>query len=428
MGLSSIADFFSGRRQGRIRIRRGFDIAVAGAPVQQIFDGPEISEVGIHADDYPGMRIDMRVGTGDHVALGDVLFADRRRPEIAVTAPGAGIVTEVIERDWRSGNRACVIRLDGNAEKHFDVPGMPDRASAQAVLLESGLWNCLTERPFGRIPDPGSVPAAIFVTAIDTNPLAADPRAVLEDAGNGLDAGLAVLRLLTDGPVHLCQGPGPHLGEDAVIFDGPHPAGLPGTHIHYLHPAGSQTPVWHLDYQDVLAIGHLFTHGRLSVARVVALAGSGVRAPRLLRTRAGAHLGQLTRDQLVDGDLRIVSGSLLTGRQGDYLGRRHLQVSVLFEGWDRRHSRALLSYKSTDQNGVAGPVIPTASLDRALAPDIPAVPLARALMAGDGEMAQRLGCLDLVEDDVALMAFACPGKSDYGAALRAILAAVEANR
>jgi len=427
VALSSIIDFIGKRRGGKIKIRRGFDIAVVGTPSQQIFDGPEISEVGLLATDYPGVHIDMRVGAGDRVALGDVVFADRRRPAIKITAPGGGIVTEVIARDWRSGAHACVIRLDGDAAKEFDVSGVAsDRVRAQALLLDSGLWSGLTERPFGRIPDPGTVPAAIFVTAVDTHPLAADPQVVISAARDAFDVGLGVLRTLTDGPVHLCQGPGPKLTPDAVIFDGPHPAGLPGTHIHHLHGTGS--PVWHLDYQDTVAIGRLFTTGTLPVERVVALAGPGVRAPRLLRTRVGASLDELTRDQLVDGDLRIISGSVLAGRQDRYLGRHHLQVSVLFEGWDRRHQRSWLSRRSTDQNGAAGPVIPTAAMDRALGPDIPAVPLARALMAGDGETARRLGCLELVEDDVALMAFACPGKSDYGAALRAILNVAEANQ
>lgn len=427
MALSSIIDFIAKRHSGTIKFQRGFPLSVAGVPSQQIFDGPEISEVGVLATDYPGLHIDMAVQVGDRVRLGDVLFTDRRRPAIQITAPGAGTVAAIIPRDWRSAPHACVIRLDGDAAKTFDVPGgAPDRAGAQALLLESGLWSVLTERPFGRIPDPGAVPAAIFVTAVDTYPLAADPHVVIATARAAFDRGLDVLRTLTDGPVHLCQGPGPKLTPDAVVFDGFHPAGLPGTHIHYLHR--TDAPVWHLDCQDTVAIGRLFATGTVSADRVIALAGPGVRVPRLLQSRAGASVEELTRDQLTNGDLRVISGSVLTGRQERYLGRHHLQVSVLFEGWDRHHYRSWMSRKSTDQHGAAGPIIPTALMDRALGPDIPAVPLARALMAGDGETARRLGCLELVEDDVALLAFACPGKSDYGAALRAILNAAEASQ
>ena len=417
------------RKPGRIRINGGLNIAIAGAPKQQVSDGPEIATVALMVGDSPGVRPRMEVSLGDRVVAGDVLFADRRHPAMAFTAPGAGVVTSVTGRESPVSAQRVEIRLDGDAARRFDPPGAePAGDDVRALLLESGLWPALRARPFGTIADPGANPDAVFVTAIDTFPLAADPRVVIAAHEDDFHKGLEMVKRLTDGPLFVCQGPGPDLAEGAVTFAGRHPAGLAGTHIHHLHPARVGGIVWHLDYQDTIAIGHLFNEGRLWTGRIIALAGPGVREPRLVRTRLGANLEELTAGELLDSDMRVISGSVLSGRKQPFLGSRHLQVSVINEGWDAPNMPFPPQAVSTELNGTPGPLIPLADFEKAMAMDILPVPLLRALGVGDRAMAERLGCVELVEEDVALLSYLCPGKGDYGALLRAILDDMEADR
>jgi Na+-transporting NADH:ubiquinone oxidoreductase subunit A len=329
-----------------IRIVKGLDIPIAGAPEQVITDGARVTSVALLGNDYVGLRPAMRVKEGDRVKLGQPLFADRRHPEVVFTSPAAGVVSE-INRGARRALLSVVVGVTGDEAEVF--PSWPDerltalrRDQVTEALLASGLWTALRTRPYGKLPDPRSTPRAIFVTALDTNPLAARPEVVISQCPRDFANGLTVVAHLTDGPVYVCQAPYVDLptGESERIsvaaFSGPHPSGLVGTHIHFLDPVGARRTVWHLAYQDVIAIGKLFAQGRLWTERIVALAGPVVKWPRLIRTRLGADTDELTRGELTDADCRVISGSVLSGRRAQrpehYLGRFHQQVSVIAEG------------------------------------------------------------------------------------------------
>jgi Na+-transporting NADH:ubiquinone oxidoreductase subunit A len=416
------------RDKTHFRIRRGLDVAISGAPRQEVQGDTRITTVALMARDYPGVRPAMKVAVGDRVAAGEVLFVDRRRPRIAFTAPAAGIVETVIGRAPGGPEQFLEIRLEGDGARTFDAPGVePTGDSARALLLESGMWPAFRARPFGHIPDPDARPDAILVTAMESDPLAVDAALVIADHRDEFAAGLKVLGQLTDGPVHVCQAPGPPLAPGAVTFAGRHPAGLPGTHIHELCPVGDGRSVWHLNYQDAMAIGRLFEAGETRTERIVALAGPGVRDPRLCRVPLGASLAELTSGELFDADMRVISGSVLSGRKAPYLGRHHLQVSVIAEGWDAPKPSFPPRVASTALNGRPGPLVPLASFERVMALDIPPVPLLRALLVGDRDAAHRLGCLELVEEDLALASYVCPGRRDYGTLLRAVLDDIEAD-
>ncbi len=433
-----------------IRIVKGLDLPIAGAPEQVIEDGPAVSSVALLGGDYSGVHFTLRVEEGDTVRLGQALFADRRRPEIVFTAPGAGVVRR-INRGARRALLSVVVELSGEDGQAFDtvardaLPGL-DRARAVEMLLASGLWTAIRTRPYGNIADPTAAPSSIFVTAMDTDPLAPDADVVIPAAREAFADGLAVIARLTDGPVFVCHAPGTPMPDVAaenvsgVAFSGPHPAGLVGTHIHYLDPVAAGKTVWHLGYQDVIAIGRLFVTGRLAVERVVSLAGPGVVRPRLVRTRLGASLGDLTRDGLHDFPCRVISGSVLSGRHARgaeaFLGRFHHQVAALGDG---PSNKAFTTYSlaasgaarrkkfpfTTDPHGRAAPLLPLGGLERVMPLDILPTQLVRALMVGDTATAQALGCLELVEEDLALCSFVCPSKQDYGALLRTCLERVE---
>lgn len=442
-----------------MKITRGLDIPIDGEPQQAVSDGAEVTSVALLGADYPDVSPAMRVSEGDRVQLGQPLFADRRHGSILFTAPGSGVVT-AINRGARRALLSVVVRLDSDDERTFpswprsELKDLP-RDQVAAALLESGLWPALRARPFGRIADPQTAPRSIFVTAVDSNPLAAQPEPVIAEEAQAFADGLTVLARLTDGPVYLCKPPGADLplGDSgktvAEDFAGPHPSGLPGTHIHFLDPVDSRRMVWHLGYQDVIAFGTLFATGRLRTARIVSLAGPGVMRPRLVRTRLGADLGELTRGELRDGPMRVISGSVLSGREArapeHYLGRRHNQVSVLPEarpasrapwlgGRDAYSHYGLWAQAmrvwrrfpfTTAMHGRPSAMVPFGRFDRVMPLDILPAPLLRALLVGDTDMAQALGCLELDEEDLALCSFLCPSKIDYGALLREALRTIE---
>jgi Na+-transporting NADH:ubiquinone oxidoreductase subunit A len=420
----------------RFKIRKGLDIPIPGAPEQAVAEGPRVASVALLGADTRGVRPDLLVGEGDRVRLGQTLFTDRKRPQIRFSAPAGGVVTAV-NRGKRRALISIVIQRDEAEEERETTPAEPrdrlavlGRDAVAERLLASGLWAAFRTRPYGKVPDPDGVPHSIFVTAMDSNPLAARAEVVIPAYAEDFADGLAVLAQLTPGPVFLCIDAGAEipLGDPDKVkvarFAGPHPAGLAGTHIHFLDPVGAGKTVWHLGYQDVIAIGRLFTTGRLWVERIVAVAGPMVRRPRLIRTRLGANLEDLVDGELREGECRVVSGSLLSGRRaaGDdaYLGRYDTQVSVLAEA-----GRGEAPRPSTALNGEPTAMVPLGGFERVMPLDILPTQLLRALLIGDIDMARALGCLELDEEDLALCSYLCPSKIDYGPLLRACLAQIE---
>ena len=265
---------------------------------------------------------------------------------------------------------------------------------------------------------------------METEPLAADAAIVLEPHQSQFRRGVAALTMLTEGPVFVCRAPGADLVEPderirVATFAGPHPAGLPGTHIHHLMPASAGRSVWHIGYQDAVAIGYLLETGNLWTERTVVLAGPGIRRPGLVRTRLGAGLDDLAAGETIDGAVRLVSGSVLSGRYSTHLGRYHTQVTVLPRGLPVEPRSLLGAALGWARRADPGAMIPLAALDAVMPLDILPVPLMRALGIGDIETAERLGCLELVEEDVALLSHLCPGQADYGALLRETLNELE---
>lgn len=443
-----------------IKITKGLNLPIAGMPSQQISSNTAVKRVALLGEEYIGMRPSMAVREGDRVQKGQLLFEDKRNSGVRFTAPASGTIS-AIHRGERRVLQSVVIDVDGDDAVHFPRYELADlaaltREAVQQQLMESGMWTAFRTRPFSKIPAPASVPAAIFVTAIDTNPLAADPQPIILAQREAFDAGLTLLTRLTDGKVHVCQASGGKLGGHPVgqvtfnQFAGPHPAGLVGTHIHFLEPVSLKKQVWHLNYQDVIAVGKLFLEGELSSERIVALGGPQVKEPRLLKTCSGASLDELLADELLDDENRVISGSVLSGTHAQgphaFLGRFHLQISVVKEGREKElfgwvmpgkdkfsitrttlghfMKRKLFNF-STDTNGGERAMVPIGNYERVMPLDILPTMLLRDLLAGDTDSAQALGCLELDEEDLALCTYVCPGKYEYGPALRSVLTQIE---
>jgi len=444
-----------------ITIKKGLDLPIAGAPSALIENGPVIRSVAVIGPDYVGMKPTLVVDVGDIVKKGQLLFSDKKTEGVIYTAPAAGKVTE-INRGAKRAFQSLVIEVQGSDEETFasysdDALGNLTREQVEENLLQSGLWNSLRTRPYSRVPAPGSTPHSIFVTAIDTNPLAPPPEVVLSEEPRAFTQGLQVLRTLTAGRLYLCKAPGTNLPGcelDYVTveeFGGPHPAGLAGTHIHFLDPVSEKKTVWTINYQDVIAIGKLFTTGKLYSERVISIAGPVVKNPKLVRTVLGASLQDLTEGNLEEGENRLISGSALSGRTAKgpfaYLGRYALQVTVLKEGTHRdflgwmgpgfeKFSVVPVFVSSwlgpgkkfsftTSTEGSKRAMIPIGTYEKVMPLDILPTFLLRALITDDTEQAKELGCLELDEEDLSLCTFVCPGKYNYGSMLRDSLTKIE---
>ena len=446
----------------RLKINKGLDIPLAGTPQQNIVPGNKVSSVALVGPDIIDLKPRLQVKEGERVRLGQALFHDKQNPQVKFTSPGCGTVS-AINRGERRVLQSVVITLDGDDEETFeaytrdDLPGI-DRQAVRENLLSAGLWTAFRTRPFSKIPVAGATPRAIFVTATDTNPAAADPAVIINADKQAFADGMQIVSALTDGPVYLCTSPesGINCPESTQFrhaeFSGPHPAGLVGTHIHLLEPVSEKKSVWHLGYQDVIAIGKLFVNGRLAVDRVVALGGPLARQPRLLRTRMGASTADLLRDELDGTRVRVISGSVLAGHRAAgwaaYLGRYHNQVTALQEGSPREFlawmrpginkfslQRAYVGHllrrrhfdMSTTQNGSPRAMVSIGSFERVMPLDILPTPLLKALLVDDTDAAKDLGCLELDEEDLALCSFVCNGKYEYGPYLRRNLHEIEVN-
>lgn len=444
----------------RFEIGRGLDIPLEGVPSAQL-DVKEVARVAIVADDYVGMRPTLLVSEGDTVQLGQPLFSDKKTEGVLFTAPASGRVAS-INRAAKRRFVSLIIDKQGEQEsrefRSYDPGqlGSVPRAEVVAQLVDSGLWTSLRTRPFSKVPSPAEVPQAIFVNAMDTNPLAADPARIVADHIEHFKSGLEILTRLTEGSVFVCRAPNSQVpgeslpGVQVAEFDGPHPAGLVGTHMHFLRPATTGRVNWYVNYQDTIAIGQLFLSGRLDPTRIISLGGPAVKNPRLLQTQLGASLDDLVAGELVEGSQRIVSGSVLCGRGKaelmGYLGRYHLQVSCLPEG----HQRELFGWQmpgfdkfsvtrlfasavkprkryslTTSTGGSERAMVPVGTYEKVMPLDLVPTLLLRSLISRDTITAQQLGCLELDEEDLSLCTFVCPGKYEFGEILRDNLLKIE---
>jgi Na+-transporting NADH:ubiquinone oxidoreductase subunit A len=444
----------------KIEIKKGLDLPITGQPKQEIDEGRRPGKVAVVGTDYVGMKPKFAVSIGDSVKLGELLFTDKKTPSIRYTSPGSGKVIE-INRGEKRMLLSVVIALEGSDEITFnsysehELPSL-DRKKVVDLLLESGLWTSLRTRPFSMVANPEATPHSLFISVMDTNPLAPSVSKIIKGKEKYFTNGLIVLSKLTDGKLYLCKAPGESVPQPQLEsmllaeFSGPHPAGNAGTHIHFLDPVSRNKQVWYINAQDVVDMVILFTTGKLNVERIISLAGPSVRNPRLIKTRIGASVEDITSGELKEGEHRMIAGSVFSGHTAQkamgYLGRYHQQISVIPEGRKREFlgwltpglnlysvkmimlSRLFPNKKfdfATSTHGDHRAIVPVGAYEKVMPLDIMATYLLRALAVDDVEEAEKLGCLELDEEDLALCTFVCPSKIDHGYELRRNLTVIE---
>ena len=439
-------------------LKRGLDIPILGIPEQKIYDGNNPETLAVLGPDYNGLKPKMLVSVGDKVVRGTPLFCHKDNTDVLYVSPCKGHV-ESINRGEKRALLSVVISVDSLTHKGMNIVKLNSQIDdntefVRKCLYESGLWTSFLTRPYSKVPQAGSVPTSIFITAMDTEPLCPDADLIINQDLKAFEEGVKKISTLTEGEVFICKKNDSNINLKnfkTYNFDGPHPAGLAGTHIHFLDPPNGNKMVWSVSYQDVIAIGKLFLSGHIDIEKTISLAGPLAKNPRLVKTVMGASLFDLLKGEFINNTAcRIISGSVLSGFHADghlsFLGRYSRQVTLIEEdkeklllGWINPQPNKFsvmpvlasafgffkLFNLTSNLNGGRRAMVPTGVFETLMPQDYLPTQLLRSLIVMDTDVAQSLGTLELDEEDLALCTFACPAKYEYGSALRDSLVKIE---
>jgi len=443
------------RNMANYRLRKGYDIRIEGQAEKILETAPFPAAVGLYASDFYGMAPKALVDGGERVKVGTPLWHDRRRESLVVASPVSGTVTEV-RRGARRALEAVIVRTDGKQQAAKSAPppkrtGPSNRKEIISALCASGLFPLIRQRPFGTVANPLAEPRDIFVTAMDTSPLAPDQELILRGREREFRRGIEVLAALTTGKVHICTAGGMELDSHTSgleniehhQFTGPHPAGNAGVHIHHVAPIkGVDDVVWHCTAQGAILLGRYFITNIPSFEVTVAVAGSAAADRRHVRTLIGAEISSFARPNDSSSPVRYISGNVLTGRNAGadgFLGFSDSLVSLIpeargkkFLGWlalgfslesvsasfiSRFLPRRRFSIDS-NRNGSVRAFVATGIYERLLPMDILPSFLLKSILAGDIEEMEKLGILEVTPEDFALCEYACPSKTDIQRIIR----------
>jgi len=358
-----------------------------------------------------------------------------------------------VERGDRRKMLEVVVERRGNEYLDFGKadPSLLSGDQVKEKIMSSGLWPVIRQRPYHIIANPSGVPKSIFVSGFDTSPLAPDTGFIMNNTdGNLLKTGFRALSKLTSGKVNLVLNGREEQssvltemeGVELSFFSGPHPAGNVGVHIHHLDPLNKGEVVWFVNLQDVAAIGRLFTEGVYKTERIVVLTGSEVIKPQYYRMLSGSSISSLVTGNVRTGNLRYISGNVLTGSQiseDGYLGYYDSQITVIpegnyfeFFGWaapgtgkfsfSKTFLSTLLPKKEytldTNLHGGERAFVMTGQYERVIPMDIYSMQLLKAMLAGDIDLMENLGIYEVAEEDFALCEYICPSKIEIQSIVR----------
>ncbi len=437
-----------------ITLRKGLDINLKGKAEAQLTVAPLASEYAVSPLDFEGVTPKLLVKVGDKVKAGSPLFFNKYNERIIFTSPVSGTVAAVNRGEKR---KVLSVTVTPDATQQYEEFAKLDLKSASRdqiveMLLKAGLWPMIQQRPYGIIANPDDQPKAIFISAFDSSPLAPDYNFALKGEEKNLEAGLALLKKLTTGKVHLsmrakAEGLFASLKNvEAHTFAGKHPVGNVGVQIHHIDPMNRGEVAWTVNIADVAVLGRLVNEGRVDMSKVVAVTGSEIEKPAYLRVIAGAKMDSLLKGNVkaqAEGDsVRVISGNVLTGVKSamdGFLSFYAHQVTVIPEGdkyelfgWMMPRfkkfsvSRAYFSWLcpkkeyrlDTNLNGGERPFVVTGLYEKYLPMDIYPMYLLKACLAGDIEKMENLGIYEVVEEDFALCEFVDPSKIDIQQIIR----------
>jgi Na+-transporting NADH:ubiquinone oxidoreductase subunit A len=435
----------------QIKLRKGLNIRMVGKADNILIPEERPGRYGIKPTDFPGLVPKMVVKPGDQVKAGSPLFYDKHRPDIMFTSPVSGTVKDVIRGEKR---KILEVLVDAEGDDYVDFGkadiGSLKREAVKEKILASGLWPTIRQRPYHRIADPADTPKAIFITGFNSAPLAADLDFIADQMPVDMyETGIKVLSSLTDGKVHLSLSVNSASnilkntgGVEIHYFDGPHPAGNIGVQINHIDPVSKGESVWYVNLQDIVTLGRLFAEGRHIPERIVAFAGPEVKKPRYHRTRTGADISTIAKDNVAGSNVRIISGDVLTGTKihpEGYLGFYDTTITVIAEGnyyeffgWITpglnkfSFSRTFLTWMmpwkkyrlDTNMHGGVRAFVVTGQYEKVLPMDIYPMHLLKSILAEDIDRMEQLGIYEVAEEDFALCEFICPSKIEIQSIIR----------
>ncbi len=434
------------------KLSRGYDIKLLGKAQDSFLDVAKPTLYALKPTDVHGIGPipKLTVEIGSEVLAGDPLFFDKANPDVQFCSPVSGEVVEV-RRGARRAITEVVILADSVTEfRKHDIPSTESASREDLVkaMCEAGVWPLIKQRPFNVLADPNAVPRDIFISCMDTAPLAPDQNKVIEGREAAFQKGLDVLGRLTDGDVHLGVGPDSAdvytkaSGVKVHAFSGPHPAGNVGVQIHHIKAINKGETVWTLGPQDVAIIGKLFTDGVFDAERVVAVVGDELNTTGYWKTRAGASIAPVLASNIKHDNVRSISGDVLSGTRvahDGFLGLYDDQITVVEEGnkmemfgWllpqykRPSRSRTFLSFLrpnkeyhvNTNNHGDERAYVVTGQYDAVVPMDILPVFLVKSILYQDFEQMEGLGIYEVVEEDLALCEFVCTSKQPVQQILR----------
>lgn len=457
----TVSEFFSKKAPthavdgaGFFSFKKGHDLKLAGSPQGDITT-VHTNRYAIRPTDFNGISPipKVLVEVGDEVKAGDVIFFDKKRPEIMYASPVSGEIVD-IKRGAKRAIAEIIILADKEITyKTFDVPNLDsvDRKELVEFLVGSGVWPMLNQRPFDIVADINEAPRDIFISTFDSAPLALDTSLVIDGNEAAFQKGCDVLAALTEGSVYLGldgRGEAPSKGFTGVegvkknYFDGKHPVGNVGVQIHHVAPIKGADKVWTVGVQEVIIIGKLFLEGKFDASRLVAIVGSQVTNPGIVKTYQGANVGDLMNNNLGKEKNRIIAGNVYTGKEtstDDFLGFSDNQITVIKEGDEYEAFGWLLPITprpsisgtfpnflfpdfefagETNTHGEKRAFVVTGQYESVLPMDVYPQHLMKAIMAGDFERMEGLGINELSEEDLALCEFVCTSKMPLQSILR----------
>lgn len=416
----------------KISLKKGLDLDILGGVSDLTLTAVAPSTVAIVPDDYPGFTPKPAVKEGDRVESGQPLLYDKFNQQIKLVSPAAGTVKAVVRGERRKIERV-VVEIDSHAkEPSAAKPSAGNADDARALLMESGLWAMMRQRPYDIVPDPDAKPRDIFVTGFDSAPLAAPSTVYLAGKERELAAGVELLSKLTEGKVYVSRHDGEALkdipGAEMVDVSGPHPAGNASVLIANVAPVNKGETVWCLDIVTLARIGATVMTGKTPADTIVAVTGSEVEHPRLVSTLIGAELSALLAGNLKKEThhVRIISGNPLTGHRASmdgYLRYPYTQITVIpegddvaeFMGWaalspkkssvSRSFPGHFLRHKLNPDARLMGgrrAMIMSGEYDKVIPMDIMAEYLIKAIIARDIDRMEALGIYEVAPEDFAL--------------------------
>ncbi|WKN32209.1 Na(+)-translocating NADH-quinone reductase subunit A [Porifericola rhodea] len=441
-----------------IKLKKGFNINLAGKPQKVVGESDRSETFAIKPTDFPGIiRPKVTVREGDIVKAGTPVLFDKKMDQVMYCAPVSGEVVEIVRGEKR---KLLAIKILADKEVVYEqhkehssteISGI-SREEAQEVMLKSGVWPQIIQRPYGIVANPEDTPKAIFVSTFDTHPLAPDYDVLLKNQASYFEAGVEVLKKFTSGKVNLGVNADAEVspifsnakGVQVNKFSGPHPAGNVGVHIHHIDPIGKGDLVWTIDPYGVVQLGKLFLKGVYDASKVIALTGSEVKEPQYYTTYQGACIDKLVDNRIKQDHVRYISGNVLTGEKIDkkgYLGFYHHQLTVIpegdqyeFLGWLKpttsklsfHRALGLLSFLNpkkefvltTNTLGEERAFVQTGAFEKVVPMDILPEFLLKAIMAEDYDDMEALGIYEVVEEDLALCEFIDVSKHDIQAIIR----------